>query len=351
MSPRPKPPAPAVPDPEFPDEVAVDDEAAPLQFRLDIAYSGRRLDQALAEALPQYSRSRLKAWLEAGRITVNGAAARPRALVAGGESVHVVPESAPRVTATPEPIPLDIRYTDEHVFVLHKPAGLVVHPGAGNGTGTLMNGLLHHDPALADLPRAGIVHRLDKETTGLMVVARTVIAQQRLVEMLSTHEVTREYEAVCVGVMTGGATVDAPIGRHETDRLRMAVRRDGREAITHYRVLERFRAHTYVRVQLETGRTHQIRVHLAHVGYPLAGDPTYGKRLVVPRNADTLVVEGLRAFKRQALHAAHLAFTHPVSGKPLAFDAGLPTDFADLLALLRGDVERAAAQDAALARR
>jgi 23S rRNA pseudouridine1911/1915/1917 synthase len=193
---------------------------------------------------------------------------------------------------------------------------------------------------LADLPRAGIVHRLDKDTSGLMVVARTPRAYEGLVKQLSTRQVAREYEAICIGVMIGGGTVDAPIGRHEIDRLRMTVRSDGREAITHYRVVQRFRAHTHVRVQLATGRTHQIRVHLTHAGYPLVGDPVYGKRLVVPRGADTLVAEGLRAFRRQALHAAHLAFVHPVSGEALAFDAIVPTDFAELLVLLHGDLVR-----------
>ena len=195
----------------------------------------------------------------------------------------VVPEAAPRVDALPENLPLEIRHEDPDVLVLHKPAGLVVHPGAGNPTGTLMNALLYYDPRLADLPRAGIVHRLDKDTSGLMVVARTPRAYEGLVKQLSTRQVTREYEAICIGVMIGGGTVDAPIGRHEIDRFRMAVRGDGREAITHYRVVQRFRAHTHVRVQLATGRTHQIRVHLTHAGYPLVGDPVYGKRLVVPR--------------------------------------------------------------------
>ncbi len=323
-----------------PEDDVVDEGGATLQLRLPATLAGRRLDQALAEAFPDYSRSRLRAWLDAGRITVNGSVPRAKDPVVGGETVIVVPEETPRVEALPEDLPLDIRHEDADVLVLHKPAGLVVHPGAGNPGGTLMNALLHHDPALAALPRAGIVHRLDKDTSGLMVVARTPKAYEGLVVQLSTRAVSREYEAICSGVMTGGGTVDAPIGRHETDRLRMAVRRDGREAITHYRVLQRFRAHTQVRVQLATGRTHQIRVHLTHIGYPLVGDPVYGKRLVVPRGADSLVAEGLRAFRRQALHATHLAFTHPLTGRQLAFDAPVPADFAQLLALLHGDLER-----------
>ena len=323
-----------------PDDDLAEGGEASLQLRFDHALAGRRMDQALAEAFPDYSRSRLRGWLDAGRITVNGAVPRAKDLVIGGETVVVVPEAAPRVDALPENLPLELRHEDADVLVLHKPAGLVVHPGAGNPTGTLMNALLYHDPRLSDLPRAGIVHRLDKETSGLMVVARTPRAYEGLVKQLSTRQVTREYEAICIGVMIGGGTVDAPIGRHEIDRLRMAVRRDGREAITHYRVVQRFRAHTHVRVQLATGRTHQIRVHLTHAGYPLVGDPVYGKRLVVPRGADTLVAEGLRAFRRQALHAAHLAFVHPVSGDALAFDADVPADFAELLVLLHGDLVR-----------
>lgn len=321
------------------DELADAGETA-LQVRFSSGLAGRRVDQALAESFPDYSRSRLRGWLDAGRITVNGAVPRAKDLVVGGETVVVVPEEAPRVEAVPENLPVDVRHEDPDVFVLHKPAGFVVHPGAGNPGGTLMNALLHRDPALAALPRAGIVHRLDKDTSGLMVVARTPKAYEGLVAQLSTRAVTREYEAVCIGVMTGGGTVDAPIGRHETDRLRMAVRRDGREAVTHYRVVQRFRAHTHVRVQLATGRTHQIRVHLTHIGYPLVGDPVYGKRLVVPRGADTLVAEGLRAFRRQALHAAHLAFKHPTTGRDMAFDAALPEDFDHLLTLLREDLER-----------
>lgn len=323
-----------------PDDDAAEEGAGVLQARLSIALAGRRIDQALAEAFPEYSRSRLRTWLDAGRITVAGVVPRAKDLVIGGEMVVLVPEEAPRVEALPEDLPIDLRHEDPDVLVLHKPAGLVVHPGAGNPSGTLMNALLHHDPGLAALPRAGIVHRLDKDTSGLMVVARTTKAYEGLVAQLSTRAVTREYEAVCSGVMTGGGTVDAPIGRHETDRLRMAVRRDGREAITHYRVLQRFRAHTHVRVQLATGRTHQIRVHLTHIGYPLVGDPVYGKRLVVPRGADTLVAEGLRAFRRQALHAAHLAFKHPRDGRMMTFDAALPGDFAELLRLLRDDLEK-----------
>ena len=221
--------------------------------------------------------------------------------------------------------------------MIAKPAGLVVHPGAGNARHTLQNALLGRDPTLAALPRAGIVHRLDKDTSGLLVVARTPRAQTALSRQLLARAVARDYLAVCVGVMTGGGTVDEPIGRHRSDRLRMAIRSDGRPARTHYRVLERFRGHTYLRVKLDTGRTHQIRVHLAHLKHPLVGDPVYGGRLARPRGSGEALIAALRGFKRQALHAAALAFDHPVSGERLSFEAPLPADFTALLAALRAD--------------
>jgi 23S rRNA pseudouridine1911/1915/1917 synthase len=232
------------------------------------------------------------------------------------------------------------------VLVVDKPVGLVVHPGAGNPDHTLQNALLGFDPALARLPRAGIVHRLDKDTSGLLVVARTPEAHTSLIRQLMARSVTREYLAVCVGVMTSGGTVAEPIGRHRSDRLRMAVRQDGRPAVTHYRVLERYRAHTHLSVKLETGRTHQIRLHLSHLRYPIAGDPVYGGRFALPKGATLQLRETLRAFKRQALHAASLTFEHPRSAKRLIVQSPPPQDYALLLAALREDAcdaERAAA--------
>jgi 23S rRNA pseudouridine1911/1915/1917 synthase len=243
----------------------------------------------------------------------------------------------------PERIDLDVVGKDRHIFVVNKPAGLVVHPGAGNSAGTLQNALLHLDPKLEKLPRAGIVHRLDKETSGLMVVARTLAAHTSLTRMIEAHEVERHYEAVCVGVMTAGGTIDAPIDRHPTDRVRMTVRSSGREAVTHYRVIKRFRAHTHVRVQLETGRTHQIRVHLAHAKYPIVGDRVYGGRLLLPKGASAELIEALRTFPRQALHAAQLAFAHPITDKPQSFTAELPADIQELLKVLERDVKKARA--------
>jgi 23S rRNA pseudouridine1911/1915/1917 synthase len=316
-----------------------------LEARLSPGVAGRRLDQALAETFPEHSRTRLKAWIEGGQATVDGRAGRPRDTVLGGESVRIDAEVAEEVPLAPQALDLDVVFEDEHLLVVAKPPGLVVHPGAGNPDRTLQNALLAHDPALASLPRAGLVHRLDKDTSGLLVVARSLEAHTALVRALEAREIHREYEAIVHGVMTGGGTVDAPLGRHATDRLRMTVREDGRPAVTHYRLLQRFRAHTHVRVVLETGRTHQIRVHLAHAGYPIVGDPVYGRRLAIPKGATPRLAEALGGFRRQALHAARLEFEHPALGRALAFEAPLPADFAVLLAALREDLEAAAERD------
>ncbi len=312
------------------------------ELRLPPQAAGRRLDQALAEALPEYSRSRLKRWIDAGQVRVNGRVPRPRDTMTGGELVRVDAPVEDAVASRPQSMALAIVWEDESVIVINKPAGLVVHPGAGNPDGTLQNALLAYDPALARLPRAGIVHRLDKNTTGLLIVARTAAARDALVAALTARGIHREYQAACIGVMTGGGTVDAPIDRHPVDRLRMSVRADGREAVTHFRVIERFRRHTWARVMLETGRTHQIRLHLAHAGFPLVGDPVYGKRLVIPRGATPRLEAALRGFRRQALHAAKLGFAHPVAGRQVEVEAALPADFVELVAALREDarVER-----------
>jgi len=299
--------------------------------------AGQRLDQALAALLPEHSRSRLKSWIESGEVLVDGSPRRPRDKVSGGEKVVIAAKLPEDVRAVAQDIPLVLVHEDRHVFVVDKPAGLVVHPGAGNPDRTLQNALLALDPKLAQLPRAGIVHRLDKDTSGLLVVARTLAAHTALVRMLEAHDIRREYEAVCRGVMTAGGTVDAPIDRHPTDRVRMAVRQGGRESVTHYRVIHRFRAHTHVRVQLETGRTHQIRVHLAHADFPIVGDRVYGGRLALPRGASDALREALRSFPRQALHAARLRFAHPVTGKPVECAAPLPADMQELLRVLAAD--------------
>jgi 23S rRNA pseudouridine1911/1915/1917 synthase len=305
-----------------------------------LSAAGRRFDQALAEMFPDYSRSRLTTWIKAGAITLDGAPAVPRQLLKGGERVRLEAELENEVSSEPEAIALDIVHEDEHLLVLNKPAGLVVHPGAGNPAGTLLNALLHHDPKLAELPRGGIVHRLDKDTSGLMVVAKTLAAHTALVDMLSRHDVDRQYEAVVLGALIAGGTIDAAIGRHHSDRLRQAVRdeEDGKHAITHYRLRERFRAHSLIQCNLETGRTHQIRVHMAHVGHPLVGDPLYGGSLKLPKRATPELVTALRSFRRQALHAERLAFEHPVTGEALSFDAARPDDMDVLIAALRADL-------------
>ncbi len=300
--------------------------------------AGRRLDQVLAALFPDYSRTRLQQWLRAGQVTVDGKTPRPRDPVWGGERIVV---TAVIEVETPwrgqQEIPLDIVYEDPALIVINKPPGLVVHPGAGNREGTLVNALLHYAPELVTIPRAGVVHRLDKDTSGLLVVARTLPAQKRLVEQLQARTVKREYAAIVVGVMTAGGSVEAPVGRHPRERTRMAVVPGGREAVSHYRVLERFRAHTYITVQLETGRTHQIRVHMAHLHHPLVGDPVYGGRLRLPADCDPALREALRGFKRQALHAGALGLVHPESGEALHWKVPLPADMQQLLEALRAD--------------
>jgi len=299
--------------------------------------AGLRLDRALAQMFPEYSRSRLKEWLLAGAITIDGGSRRPRDAVAGGELIELVPRAETEVRAEPEPISLAVVYEDDAVLVVNKPAGLVVHPGAGNPGGTLMNGLLHHAPQLEEVPRAGIVHRIDKDTTGLLLIAKTLQAHTALVRQLAEREISRHYVAVCNGVLTGGGKIDQPIGRHPVDRKRMSVQQDGKPAVTHYTVLERFRAFTFVNVKLETGRTHQIRVHFAWRRHALVGDPVYGGRLALPKGASEPLIDALRQFKRQALHATRLAFMHPATGEVVEFEVPPPPDFEDLLAVMRAD--------------
>ena len=312
----------------------VTEEFRTHSLELPAALAGLRLDQALARALPQYSRARLQAWIEAGAVRVDGRPPRARDRVIGGERVSIEARLEAQVPMEPDAMPLQVVHRDEALLVIDKPAGLVMHPGAGNVRGTLQNALLAYDPALARVPRAGIVHRLDKDTSGLLVIARTPEAHAALVAALAAREIERHYLAICTGAMTGGGTVEQPIGRHRTDRTRMAVRSDGREAVTHFRIVRRFRAHTLVRCRLETGRTHQIRVHLAHIGHPLVGDPVYGGRRRLPPAASEALVAALRSFRRQALHAESLALVHPVTGESLRWKSPLPADMQALLAVL-----------------
>ena len=299
--------------------------------------AGLRFDQALAQALPQYSRARLKIWIESGAVEVDGRPLRGKDRVLGGEQVRIRAQLPAQDRVQAEAIPLAVVFRDRSLLVIDKPAGLVVHPGAGNARHTLQNALLALDPSLALVARAGLVHRLDKDTSGLLLVARTPEAHAALVKAMAARQITREYLAVCTGVMTGGGTIDEPIGRHRTQRTRMAVRSDGRPAVTHYRIERRFRAHTLVRVTLETGRTHQIRVHLAHLGFPVVGDPLYGGRHRIPKGSSPALAAELQAFPRQALHAARLRLTHPHTHREQEWVAPLPDDMERLLAGLEAD--------------
>lgn len=309
------------------------------------ASTGLRLDVVAAELFPTYSRSRLSEWIKSGKLLLDGAQVRPRDTVFGGQQLSLDVELETQTLAEPEDIALDVLYEDEHLLVINKPVGLVVHPGAGNHSGTLVNALMFRYPEAAQLVRAGIVHRLDKDTSGVMVIARTIEAQTALVEQLSARDVHRQYVAVVAGSLVAGGTADFPIDRHPRDRLKMGVREDGKEAITHYRLRERFRAHTVLECRLETGRTHQIRVHMAHLKQPIIGDQLYGGSLKLPRGATEELVAALRGFKRQALHAEVLEFSHPVTGEPVRCTAPLPADMQALIAALRDDTRQAEARE------
>ncbi len=301
----------------------------------------KRLDQAVAELFPEYSRARLQAWIKAGQITVDGKTLRPRDKVHTGQHVEINPIIEPVETWQPQPITLDIIYEDKDIIVINKPAGLVVHPAAGRPRSTMLNALLHYASELANLPRAGIIHRLDKDTSGLLVVAKNLKAHTKLVAELQERKITREYEAIVNGVMTAGGTVNAPIGRHPRDRKRMAVITSGKgkPAITHYRVIKRFRAHTHIKVILETGRTHQIRVHMAYIHYPIVGDQIYGGKQKLPKGINEELKQYLQNFKRQALHAKRLGLIHPTTGKQIDWQTPLPHDMQQLLKLLKKDFQ------------
>jgi 23S rRNA pseudouridine1911/1915/1917 synthase len=296
--------------------------------------AGMRLDQVLAELFADYSRSKLQTWVKAGRVLVNGVPLKVKDKVDGGEIITLDAEAEVVIHAAPEPIPLDIVFEDESLLIVNKPAGLVVHPAVGNWNGTLLNALLHHDASLETLPRGGIIHRLDKDTSGLLMIAKTLQAHHSLTQQLQDRTITREYLAISRGRMTAGGTIDEPIGRHPQDRLRYVVRDAGKEAITHYRVVQRFTRHTLIRVKLETGRTHQIRVHMTHIRFPLLGDPMYGGRFQMPPNCSELLEKELRSFKRQALHAEKLGLQHPITNEYMEWIQPMPDDMVRLLAAL-----------------
>jgi len=307
------------------------------QFTLDDTLAGRRLDQALAELLPGHTRAQIQQWMSDGLVRVGGQPVRKSRRVAGGERVEIDIPPPKTLEDRAQSIPLDIVYEDESILVINKPPGLVVHPGAGNRQGTLLNALLHHASALAKLPRAGIVHRLDKDTSGLLVIARTESARQHLIGQLKERSMWREYVALVRGELISGRTVEAAIGRHPHDRKRMAVTERGRPAISHLRVLKKYRGFTLLQVRLETGRTHQIRVHLAHVRHPVVGDPVYGGPLRFPAGASDALRDTLRGFRRQALHAVKLGLVHPATGLPMQWAASVPEDMHRLMETLASD--------------
>lgn len=310
-----------------------------MNITVPVELAGKRLDQALAELVDGQSRAQLQQWIKDGRVQLGGKALKQRERMQGGELLVIqVPPPAPVDDWQPEAIELDIKYEDDDILVLNKPAGLVVHPGAGNQVGTLLNALIAHHPPLANLARAGIVHRLDKDTSGLMVVSKNDRSRLSLIDQLQQRTVSREYLAVVNGLMVAGGTVDEAIGRHARDRKRMSVvHHGGKPAVTHYRVEEKFRAHTLVRASLETGRTHQIRVHMSYINHPLVGDAVYGGRLKLPRSCTGELSDRLRRFKRQALHACKLSLIHPGTGEQMSWQAGMPQDMTVLVEALRED--------------
>lgn len=310
-----------------------------LKAEVSEQLSGNRLDQIAAKLFPEYSRSRLQSWIRDGALLVNNKQLRPRDRIETGDLLVVEAQLESTESWIAEPLPLDIIFEDEHLLVVNKATDVVVHPAAGHQQGTLLNGILYHHPAQKELPRAGIVHRLDKDTTGLMVVAKSLPAHADLVSQLQAREVSREYEAVVHGVLTGGGTVDRPLGRHAVNRKKRAVVEMGQEAITHYRVINRFRSHTHVQVNLETGRTHQIRAHMAHLNNGLVGDPLYGGRFQLPAACSNELGDCLRNFKRQALHARRLALIHPISRKEVSWEVGIPADMQELIMQLRNDTD------------
>jgi len=297
--------------------------------------AGERIDAAMSEMLPDYSRSKITVWIKLGDALINNKTFKPKDRVSGNETIQLMLSQKQSNQWLAEKIPLNIVYEDEDIIVINKQFGLVTHPGAGNWTGTLANALLHYDPSLSKLDRVGIVHRLDKNTSGLMVIARSEKSQKYLVEQIQNHSVDREYSAIVYGHMIAGGTVDEPIGRDSRDRLKQAVSERGKEAITHYRVIDRFKSHTHVKAILETGRTHQIRVHLSYVGHSLVGDPIYGGRVRFPKKASEDLKDALYNFKRQALHSKKLTLTHPISGELMSWKAPVPEDMVQLLEVLK----------------
>ena len=295
---------------------------------------GERLDIALAQMLPELSRSKITAWIKSGQALISDNKFKPKDKVSGNETVELVINQNKNNKWLAEDIPIDIVFEDEDIIVLNKKSGIVTHPGAGNWSGTLANALLYYEANLSNLDRSGIVHRLDKKTSGLMVIAKNIKSQKYLIEQMQTHSIEREYSAIVYGNMISGGTVNEPIGRDPKDRIKQAVTRNGKKAVTHYRVIDRYRNHTIVKAILETGRTHQIRVHLSHIGYPLIGDPLYGGRVRFPKKASQELKDVLKAFGRQALHSRKLTLKHPETGNLVSWKTELPEDMRNLMDVL-----------------
>ena len=312
-----------------------------LSAEVPESLAGNRLDQIAAKLFPEYSRARLQSLIKEGKLLVNGKESRAKDRLILGDQIAVTVEPQKPLDHQAEPIPLNTVYEDDALLIINKDAGRVVHPAAGNRSGTILNGLLHLIPDLKTIPRAGIVHRLDKDTTVIMVVAKTSGSYASLVNQLTQRTIKREYEAVVVGVLTGGGVVNAPIGRHPVHRKKQAVNEVGKEAITHYRIISRYRSHTHVQLNLETGRTHQIRVHMAHINHRLVGDPLYGGRLQMPVASSPGLTNILQNFKRQALHAKSLTFMHPETGRQVSWEVETTNDMRELLVALRSDDEKA----------
>ena len=315
-------------------------ECIKINIIIPDAMSGKRLDQALAELLPEHSRARLQSWIRDDYVQIDKKSMRPRDKVHGGEQVEIRAEIESQISAAPEDIPLEIVFEDEHLIIINKPARLIVHPGAGNPKHTLMNALLHHDQQLEQVARAGIVHRLDKDTTGLLVVARTPQSHTYLANQLQARKIHREYVTIVSGIMTAGGTINQPIGRHRTHRTKMAVVKNGRPSITHYRIIKKYKHHTQLQVNLETGRTHQIRVHLTWLHYPIIGDPVYGGKKQLVKGMDPNLANYITAFPRQALHARAIQLHHPLSKEMMTWKAPIPEDMAELINTLETDAKR-----------
>jgi len=290
-----------------------------------------RIDKAISSVLKEFSRMNIKQWINSGNILVNQEKVEPKTKLIIGQIVSVEPIFKDRKETVSEAMDLSIVFEDDHMIIINKPHGLVVHPGTGNMEGTLQNGLLHHHPALSKLPRAGLIHRLDKNTSGLLIIAKTNQSYNALVSDLQERLITREYRAICLGVMTSGGTVDANLSRDPNNRIRFKIMNQGKRAVTHYRVLKKFKNHTFLGLRLETGRTHQIRAHLSHIQYPLIGDPLYGGRFFTPKGAKEDLILKLKNFKRQALHACLLSFNHPIEKRKVKFESTLPTDMESIL--------------------